>query len=103
MNRNRKGVMPEITREMYKSIKKYDRQQFTKFCTDLYGYGFQDGRESVPGVDITAVMKAIENTKGIGAKKLADIRASIEAIFEGAGENKEGGKQNHDRAENATD
>lgn len=45
MNRNRKGVMPEITREMYKSIKKYDRQQFTKFCTDLYGYGFQDGRE----------------------------------------------------------
>ena len=103
MNRNRKGVMPEITRKMYKSIKKYDRQQFTKFCTDLYGYGFQDGRESVPGVDITAVMKAIENTKGIGAKKLADIRASIEAIFEGAGENKEGGKQNHDRAENATD
>lgn len=39
MNRNRKGVMPEITRAMYKDIKKYDRQQFTGFCTDLYGYG----------------------------------------------------------------
>lgn len=87
MNRNRKGVMPEITREMYKSIKKYDRQQFTKFCTDLYGYGYQDGRESVPGVDITAIMKAIENTKGIGAKKLADIRASIEAVFTKDGDN----------------
>lgn len=34
-------------------------------------------------------MKAIENTKGIGAKKLADIRASIEAVFEGSGEDKE--------------
>ena len=87
MNRNRKGVMPEITREMYKSIKKYDRQQFTKFCTDLYGYGYQDGRESVPGVDITAIMKAIENTKGIGAKKLADIRTSIEAVFARDGDN----------------
>lgn len=87
MNRNRKGVMPEITREMYKSIKKYDRQQFTAFCTDLYGFGFQDGRESVHGVDITAIMKAIENTKGIGAKKLADIRASIEAVFAKDGDN----------------
>ena len=87
MNRHRKGKMPEITREMYKSIKKYDRQQFTKFCTDLYGFGFQDGRESVPGVDITAIMKAIENTKGIGAKKLADIRASIEAVFAKDGDN----------------
>lgn len=87
MNRNRKGKMPEITREMYKSIKKYDRQQFTAFCTDLYGFGFQDGRESVPGVDITAIMKAIENTKGIEAKKLADIRTSIEAVFTKDGDN----------------
>ena len=87
MNRNRKGKMPEITRDMYKSIKKYDRQQFTAFCTDLYGFGYQDGRESVPGVDIEAIMKAIENTKGIGAKKLADIRASIEAVFAKDGDN----------------
>ena len=90
MNRNRKGVMPEITREMYKSIKKYDRQQFMAFCTELYGYGFQDGRESVPGVDITAIMEAIENTRGIGAKKLADIKASIDIVFNGAGVDKEG-------------
>ena len=91
MNRNRKGKMPEITREMYKSIKKYDRQQFTAFCTDLYGFGFQDGRESVPGVDSTAMMTAIANTKEIGAKKLADIRASIEAVFEESGEDKKEG------------
>lgn len=32
-------------------------------------------------------MKAIENTKGIGAKKLADIRASIEAVFAKDGDN----------------
>ncbi len=103
MNRNKKGNEYLITRARYKSIKAFDHQQMEQFCTDVYKSGYQDGRESVPGVDIEAIMKAIENTKGIGAKKLADIRASIEAIFEGAGENKEGGKQNHDRAENATD
>lgn len=58
-----------------------------QFCTDIYKNGYQDGRESVPGVDIEAIMKAIENTKGIGAKKLADIRTSIEAIFAKDGEN----------------
>lgn len=88
MNRNKRGIMPEITREVYKSVKKFDRQQFQNFCRDLYGYGFQDGRESVPGVDLEAIMAAIEGTKGIGAKKLEDIRASIEAAFENAGENK---------------
>lgn len=87
MNRNRKGVMPEITREMYKSIKKYDRQQFTKFCTDLYGFGFQDGRESVPGVDVETIMEAIRSVKGIGAKRLYAIRDSIEAVFAKDGNN----------------
>lgn len=91
MNRNRKGVMPEITREMYKSIKKYDRQQFTAFCTDLYGFGFQDGRESVPGVDVETIMEAIRSVKGIGAKRLYAIRDSIEAVFEESGEDKKEG------------
>lgn len=101
MSKNKKGNNYLITRARYKSIKTFDHQQMEQFCTDIYKSGYQDGRESVPGVDITAIMKAIENTKGIGTKKLAGIRVSIEAIFEGAGENKEGG--NHDGAENAAD
>ena len=82
-----------ITRARYKAIKAFDHQQMEQFCTDVYKSGYQDGRESVPGVDIEAVMAAIGSTKGVGAKKLADIRASIEALFEGSGDNKgEGGK-----------
>lgn len=83
MNRNKKGKMPEITREMYKSIKKYDRQQFTEFCTDLYGYGFQDGKESVPGVDIKEIYETIAATKGIGSKKLEEIKGRLEPLFKG--------------------
>lgn len=89
MNRNRKGVMPEITREVYKSVKKFDRQQFSQFCTDLYKFGFEDGAEagmkSVAEVDVEKVLNAIASTKGIGPKKLAEIHASIERAFAGEG------------------
>lgn len=88
MNRNKKGVMPEVTREVYKSVKKFDRQQFTQFCTDLYKFGYEDGYEaayeSTPGVDFEKICEAIEATKGIGPKKLADIKASIDKIFKAA-------------------
>lgn len=87
MNRNKKGVMPEVTREVYKSVKKFDRSQFNKFCTDLYKFGYEDGIEagmnSVVGVDVEKVLNAIASTKGIGPKKLAEIHASIEAAFGG--------------------
>ena len=83
MNRNKKGVMPEITRTVYKDVKRYDRQQFTAFCTDLYKYGFEDGRASVPGIDLQDVLRAVSETKGIGEKKLAAIKESIETVFTG--------------------
>jgi len=86
MKRNRKGVMPEVTREVYKNVKRFDRQQFTDFCTQLYAYGYEDGRESVPGLDVEDIFAAIAGTKGIGPKKLAEIRANVEAVFgDGAG------------------
>lgn len=81
MKRHKKGVMPEITRVTYKSVKKFDRQQFTVFCTDLYKFGYEDGRESVLGVDLTAVYEAIAGTKGIGPKKLEEIKTRLEPLF----------------------
>lgn len=82
MNRNRKGVMPEITRAMYKDIKKYDRQQFTGFCTDLYGYGFEDGKATVPGVDIKEVYAALDQVKGIGPKVMERIHTALDPLFQ---------------------
>lgn len=83
MNRNKKGIMPEITREVYKSVKRFDRQQFTNFCTDIYKYGFEDGRDSVPGIDAEKVYEVVAATKGIGPKRLAEIKANIDAAFGG--------------------
>lgn len=87
MNRNKTGVMPEITREIYKGVKKFDRQQFASFCRNLYQFGVEDGRASVPGMDIEKIYKVIENTKGIGSVKLAEIKANIEAAFSGGKKN----------------
>lgn len=84
MNRNRKGVMPEITREVYKGVKKFDRQQFQAFCHDLYVFGFEDGRASVPGMDVSKIYEVIAATKGIGTKKLEEIKANIDAAFSGS-------------------
>ena len=83
MNRNKRGVMPEITREIYKGVKKFDRKQFENFCTDIYKFGYEDGRESVPGMDVTKLYEVIEATKGIGPVKLAELKANIEAAFGG--------------------
>lgn len=81
MKRNKEGKMPQITRETYKSVKKFDRQQFETFCCDLYGYGFKDGRDSVPGVDAEKICEAIATVNGIGEKRMAEIRAKIDAMF----------------------
>ena len=65
MNRNKKDNKYLITRARYKSIKAFDHQQMEQFCTDIYKSGFQDGRESVPGVDVETIMEAIRSVKGI--------------------------------------
>ena len=87
MNRNKKGVMPEITREVYKNVKKYDRQQLTGFCTDLYKYGYEDGRESVPVVDLEEVMAAVSAARGVGKRTFDHIRDCVEQLFRKEDEN----------------
>lgn len=58
-----------------------------QFCSDIYKSGYEDGRASVPGVDVETIMEAIRSVKGIGAKRLYAIRDSIEAVFAKDGDN----------------
>lgn len=68
-------------REDYKSVKRMDRQQFEKFCQNLYMAAYEEGRKSVPGIDITEVQKAISETPGIGTKRLQLIMDSLNNRF----------------------
>lgn len=77
------------TRKVYKDVKKMDHQQFDDFCTGIYREGFNDGRESVPGIDIAQVKETILGVKGIGEKKVQSIMDALEEKFEGGEKNSE--------------
>lgn len=84
MNKSRNmksGAGYMLRREDYKRVKKMDRQQFESFCKKLYMTAYEDGRKSVPGIDITEVQKAISETPGIGSKRLQSIMDSLNSKF----------------------
>jgi len=87
MNRNKRGAMPRITREIYIGVKKFDHRQFESFCKDLYTFGYEDGAEagkqSVPGIDLDKVLAVISDVGGIGPKKLEEIAAAINTVIGG--------------------
>ena len=62
-----------------------DHQQFERFCTGVYQEGYNDGRQSVPGIDLTEVKEAVLGVKGIGEKRMQCIMDALEAKFEGGG------------------
>lgn len=70
-----------LRREDYKRVKRMDRQQFESFCKNIYMTAYEEGRRSVPGIDITEVQKAISETPGIGAKRLEAITESLNSKF----------------------
>ena len=44
----------------------------------IYQSGYNDGRKSVPGIDLEEVKKVILNIKGIGEKKATAIIESLD-------------------------
>ncbi len=75
-----------INRKEYQGIKKKDHNQMNLYLQNIYknAYmdGFKAGTESVPGIDITEIKKALLNVKGLGAKRVASILEALEKEFE---------------------
>lgn len=55
-----------VNRAVYKTVKKYDHQQFENFCTDIYKSGWEDGKASVNALDVKDIEAVIRSVKGIG-------------------------------------
>lgn len=81
MKRHKKGEMPEITREIYKGVKRMDRQQFERFCRELYRNGYEDGKDSVQGIDVDKAVEVIRTVKGIGQTRLLGIAEALDKAF----------------------
>ena len=71
-----------FTRETYNRVKRLDRRDMETFFEEVYKGGYEDGRASVPGIDVGKIYEAIETVKGIGPKKMQEIRATVDAVME---------------------
>lgn len=70
-----------INRTKYKDIKRYDHKQMEDFLTDVYKNGYADGKESVPGVELQDVEKALQGVKGIGPIVWNRIKERLAELF----------------------
>lgn len=67
-----------INRKEYEKIKKYDRTQMDTFIQSVYKSGFEDGKSSVKGIDISKISGVLLGIKGLGAKRVECIVAALE-------------------------
>ena len=58
----------ELTRKVYKDIKKKDNQQMNDYLKNLYKLGFDDGLASAT-IDYDVLKKVLLEVKGIGVVK----------------------------------
>lgn len=67
-----------INRKEYERIKKYDRTQMDTFIQSVYKSGFEEGKSSVPGIDISKISDTLLTVKGLGEKRVEAILVALE-------------------------
>lgn len=72
-----------LNRKQYKNIKKYDREQMESYLVNLYTEGYEDGRNDVAGVDVSAIKEIVMGVKGVGEKRADEIVRKIEERIKG--------------------
>lgn len=75
------GKKAMLTRKQYKSIKKMDHNDMETWVASIYQSGYNDGRKSVPGIELEEAKKVLLSIKGIGEKKAAVIIESLDGIL----------------------
>lgn len=77
--------MRAFTRDTYNRVKKFDRRDMQTWIESIYNEGYNNGKASVPGVDVEKIYEAIAQVKGIGPKKLEEIKTAVNQVLEGKG------------------
>lgn len=92
-NRHQAGKRPEITRDIYNTVRKYDRRSFEDWADHIYDCGYEDGkaqavisikeaRAAGHAAGLEAAVGIVAQIKGIGPKKLEEIKAAISKAME---------------------
>lgn len=68
-----------ITRAVYKDIKRYDHNQMNKFLTNYYVNGFNDGLNSA-NIDYDVMKEVLLSVKGIGVVKADEVIRKLKEL-----------------------
>ena len=68
-----------ITRAVYKDIKRYDHNQMNKFLTNYYVNGFNDGLNSA-NIDYDVLKEVLLSVKGIGQVKADEVIRKLKEL-----------------------
>ena len=68
-----------ITRAVYKDIKRYDHNQMNKFLTKYYINGFNDGLKNAK-VDYDVMKEVLLSVKGIGQVKADEVIRKLKEL-----------------------
>lgn len=68
-----------LTRTVYKDIKKKDHQQMSDYMTTLYKLGFDDGLASA-SIDYDVLRKVLLEVKGIGVVKAEAVISKLKEL-----------------------
>lgn len=70
-------MKPILTRDLYKQIKHYDKQQLENFLQDLTTKAYNRGVSAISREMAERIETGIRNTKGIGEKRFKDLIDNI--------------------------
>lgn len=71
-----------ISRELYRKIKNMNHREMENYLAGVYTEGFDNGVDSLTKTVASKIIRGLENTKGIGEKRMADIIDNINKEME---------------------
>lgn len=74
-----------ISREMYKGIKKMNSQEMNTFLTNVFNEGMKTAISNTNSITLEDLHIAISSVKGIGAKRMEEIDEAIKKLFKEKG------------------
>ena len=74
-----------ISREMYKGIKKMNSQEMNVFLTNVFNEGIKAAVSNTNSITLEDLHTAISSVKGIGNKRMEEIDEAIKKLFQEKG------------------
>lgn len=74
-----------ISREMYKGIKRMNSQEMNTFLTNVFNEGINAAVSNTNSITLEDLHTVISSVKGIGDKRIQEIDEAIKKLFQEKG------------------